>query len=294
MDLFGGIRQAGCRTVAVAGLAKNTGKTVTLNTIIREAHRAGDRLLLASFGRDGEYRDALTEHRKPRIVVPPGALYATVEEFAGPSGQRETVALTDIRTTVGPVRLYRAGDKPVTAELLGLNRVSRLRNLKELAEGGFDRFLIDGALDRRAAAVPDLADGTVLATGAALGSDEQDVVRRTAAAVRRLTLPSRKEASGRIDDRVFPEHGALERAGDVVPAPRISWISGELPAEVPNLREGDAVWIPGALTDGMAGSLLKLPPSCRFSLIIRDGTPAFQPFQGTIRQEGPGSIPDDQ
>ncbi|MFY9197102.1 MAG: hypothetical protein WAO25_06375, partial [Bacillota bacterium] len=44
----------GPRSVAITGLAKNSGKTVALNAIIRRAQDLGMQVGVASSGRDGE------------------------------------------------------------------------------------------------------------------------------------------------------------------------------------------------------------------------------------------------
>ena len=45
---------------------------------------------------------------------------------------------------------------------------------------GAEQVLIDGAIDRRAASSPDVADGLVMSTGAVLSEDIEEVVERTA------------------------------------------------------------------------------------------------------------------
>jgi len=49
------------KIIAVIGLAKNTGKTVTLNKILREIHAAERSFGVTSIGRDGEPFDAINE-----------------------------------------------------------------------------------------------------------------------------------------------------------------------------------------------------------------------------------------
>ena len=56
---------------------------------------------------------------------------------------------------------------------------------------GAEQVLIDGAIDRRAASSPDVADGLVIATGAVLGRDIEQVVAETRDAVELVRLPGR-------------------------------------------------------------------------------------------------------
>lgn len=251
----------------MVGLAKNTGKTVTLSRIIEDATAAGLRLLLASFGRDGEYRDAIGEHRKPAIAVPLGACYATIEAFAGPAEARELIGATGLTTPIGEVMLFRSASERVRVELCGLNRVESLRRLKADDRIDYDLFLIDGALDRRASAVPDLADGVIIATGAAATDvavvDADGVAAVTADAVARFTLPV---------------HTGEITASPPVGFPAAGFLTGEIDSLLPRfaeLRETDAYLLPGALTDATAERLLGLPEDARFALVVEDPTRVF-------------------
>jgi hypothetical protein len=65
-------------TVAVAGLAKNVGKTTTLVVLIEELSRRGRTVGVSSLGRDGEQFDVLDSRiSKPAISLPAHSLVAT-------------------------------------------------------------------------------------------------------------------------------------------------------------------------------------------------------------------------
>ena len=69
---------AGSRRLALVGLAKNTGKTVALTTVLRELDARDVRVGVTSIGRDGEARDVLDERiEKPAIHLRAGSLVAT-------------------------------------------------------------------------------------------------------------------------------------------------------------------------------------------------------------------------
>jgi hypothetical protein len=61
---------------------------------------------------------------------------------------------------------------------------------------GAEQALLDGAIDRRAASSPAVADGLVMATGAILGEDIEDVVRITSDAVDLVRLPEATDGGG--------------------------------------------------------------------------------------------------
>ena len=67
-----------------------------------------------------------------------------------------------------------------------------------MVEHGAEQVLIDGAIDRRAASSPAVADGLVMATGAVLGEDIEQVVAATRDAVDLVRLPRvRRRAASR-------------------------------------------------------------------------------------------------
>jgi hypothetical protein len=263
--------------VTITGLAKNTGKTVTFNQLVREAHDAGTRLLLASFGHDGEYRDLLLRHRKPRITVPAGAVYATVEHLAGDETSRVSLGPAGFRTVLGAVNLYRAREGGVSVQLCGLNRRSRLMKLSADPRAECELFVIDGAIDRRAAAVPEISDGVIIATGSAVGR-APDVAEQTRIAVDRLTAAWETTAGAEWPE--FPGDltagmSWISRRGGPAESSPGNWLTGGASDSVTDLRQGDVLYLGGALTDALAVRLLDLPKQCRFSLVVRDGTRIF-------------------
>ncbi len=60
MQLIDLIRENRHQVVSVVGMAKNAGKTVTLNEIINQSMESGTLLGLTSIGRDGETQDVVT------------------------------------------------------------------------------------------------------------------------------------------------------------------------------------------------------------------------------------------
>ena len=188
--LLGLIRACGCGTAAFIGMAKNAGKTTAMNHVIADAAAGGLRLAVASYGRDGEQRDAITLMEKPRIYIPPGAVFVTTEKLLEKSGlEAAVVELTPWETVIGRVGVFRCGSTGGEVELAGINRGARMVEVREML-GGFDLFLIDGALDRRSSAVPTLAEAVILSTGAVAGPDEAAAARRTLAEIDRLSLPA--------------------------------------------------------------------------------------------------------
>jgi hypothetical protein len=180
------------RRLALVGLAKNTGKTETLTAILAEHAAAGQRIGVTSIGRDGEEHDVIDARiAKPRIELQAGSLVASTGALLRASGvAHERLIQTGVRTPLGEVlvaRLTASG----TVEVAGPSAAEDVRSVCEaMAAYGAERVLIDGAIDRRAASSPAIADGLVMATGAVLGQEIEQVVAATGDAVDLVRLPA--------------------------------------------------------------------------------------------------------
>lgn len=233
---------ADTRRVALVGLAKNTGKTETLAAIVAEAAAAGRPVGVTSIGRDGEEHDVIDARiSKPRVRLAAGSLVASTGPLLRASPARhERLLQTGIRTPLGEVLIARFSE-PGTVEVAGPSAAADVRAVGEaMIELGAEQLLIDGAVDRRAASSPAVADGLVMATGAILAADIEQVVAHTSDAVDLVRL-SRTEAH------------------DAAPVPRRVVLSGD-PAEVSALlrergQESSFV-VEGALSEGFLEALL--------------------------------------
>ena len=181
----------GTRRLALVGLAKNTGKTQTLAAILAEHAAAARRIGVTSIGRDGEERDVIDARiGKPRIHLQAGSLVASTDALLRASGvAHQRLVQTGIRTPLGEVIVAELSE-PGTLEVAGPSAAEDVRSVSEEMIGfGAEQVLIDGAIDRRAASSPAVADGLVMATGAVLGEDVEQVVTATAHAVEVVRLP---------------------------------------------------------------------------------------------------------
>ncbi len=199
--------------LALVGLAKNTGKTVTLGAILAEHAAAGLPIGVTSIGRDGEAHDVLDARiDKPRVELVRGSLVASTRALLRASGVAHEVLLaTGVRTPLGEVVVARLTEQG-TVEVAGPGAADDVRDVGEaMAALGAEQVLIDGAVDRRAASSPAVADGLVMATGAVLGEDIEQVVASTRDAVDLVRLPHAGEinASAELDE---PEQAGAGRA----------------------------------------------------------------------------------
>jgi hypothetical protein len=182
---------ASTRRLALIGLAKNTGKTVALAALLRELQDTGRRVGVTSVGRDGEERDVIDARiEKPRIRLPGGSLVATTDVLLRASGlPHELLEETGIRTPLGQV-LIASLRGPGAIEVAGPSAATDVRAVADaMLAFGAEQVLIDGAIDRRAASSPAVADGLIVATGAILDRDIDEVVLQTKDAVELVRLP---------------------------------------------------------------------------------------------------------
>lgn len=191
MRLFDLIQAEDYTSVAVMGMAKNTGKTVTLNQIIEEASEVDYPLGLTSIGRDGERMDIVTQTVKPAIFAPAGTLLATAQgSLPAATARLEVLRNTDITTPLGDIviaRVRESGNVEIAGADSNANILATMRMMEAL---GAKLVLVDGALDRITPASPGITEAVVLATGAALARDMEKVVERTAHTVEMLKLPA--------------------------------------------------------------------------------------------------------
>jgi hypothetical protein len=188
---------AGTRALALVGLAKNTGKTETLAAILREHAAAGTRVGVTSIGRDGEQHDVIDARiEKPRVQLQAGSLVATTGALLRASKlEHERLVQTGMRTPLGEVVLARLS-QPGAVEVAGPSAATDIAAVSDaMLELGVEQVLIDGAIDRRAASSPAVADGLVMATGAILSEDIEAVVTATSEAVDLIRLPLAERAS---------------------------------------------------------------------------------------------------
>jgi hypothetical protein len=183
---------ASTRRLALVGLAKNTGKTEALAALLRELEADGRRVGVTSVGRDGEERDVIDSRiEKPRVRLPAGSLVATTDGLLRASGlAHELLEDTGVRTPLGRVVLARL-EGAGAIEIAGPSAAADVRAVSDaMLAHGAEQVLIDGAIDRRAASSPDVADGLIISTGAVLDHDIDEVVLQTRDAVELVRLAS--------------------------------------------------------------------------------------------------------
>lgn len=145
------------------------------------------KLALTSIGYDGESIDNVTGMMKPRIELWPGVIIATAARCVSTSDARlRVLSDTGIDTPLGSICIC-AVESAGKVVLAGPNNTRALEAvLHEIEAHGPTLAIIDGALSRIAPLA--LADGLILATGAARTTDIQRLKGETESILALLAL----------------------------------------------------------------------------------------------------------
>lgn len=258
--------------LAIVGVAKNCGKTTTLNALL--ARRRGPMPALLSIGIDGEAEDMIMGTWKPPISVVEGQWLVTAQTAAERSTARlEYIRSLDVVTPLGELFICRARTAGEVV-LAGLrHRREILGAIEALQEEGWEIVWVDGAYGRVAGAHPSVSRAVVVATGAIVAGSVKGVVERTADLITRLALEEVEEEEHRaailmsqaeercylVDDErglvALSVRSALVGFNEI----RKAWSQSTI-----------GIAIPGLISDGVAQQLLALGSGHR--LLIPDGT----------------------
>ncbi|QXM06774.1 hypothetical protein [Crassaminicella indica] len=197
------------KIVSVVGMAKNAGKTVTLNQLIDEAMERGIRIGITSTGRDGENQDLVTNTEKPMIYVDEETLIATTEgTFKYTEAKLEILEVTNMSTSMGKIVICKAKTSGYV-QIAGPNTNREIKIVcDKLLTYGADLVIVDGALDRISSASPSVTEATILATGAVLSRDMNKVIEKTMHQVQLFSLPQvQNDKIKKLADAVIEEKG---------------------------------------------------------------------------------------
>jgi hypothetical protein len=274
MSLYEAIKMQGGKRVFILGVAKNAGKTSTLNHLIAASTRSYEKLGLTSTGRDGEALDLVTGKAKPHIFCPRGTIIATARDalHVGTAALRD-IEITGIETPLGEVVIAEVA-REGRLELAGPLYARDLENLlKRMADRGAQRIFVDGSMDRKAAG--SVLHKIILAVGAVISPHLEVVVKETVTWVRQICIPEVPQWVCTVISKLPPQSGGLIlNDRDVYPFPFQTLLGrGE---QLTNLLSNSNAWgvyIAGALGEDTFRTLLagnNLP-----RLVVRNATCLF-------------------
>ena len=277
--LWQGLRAQQVHTVAVMGMTKNTGKTVSLNHLLAQAHAERLTVGLSSIGRDGEAHDQVYAIPKPPVRVRAGNLVATASDTLVRAKARiKLMDTTGVRSPMGEILLVKVTEAG-EMEVAGASRShDQHKVMALLRQCGADIILLDGALGRSHHASPALADGVVLATGAAIGGGIADVLRKTHDRLAILGIPAAPQDWLERTQAIWTQGGvgAWNRHGEGLLHERIATINAAENLLARDLNDADTVAVSGAVGKRLWQALLHLAQDTPgLNLIVTDGTKLF-------------------
>lgn len=275
MRLIETIKQNNYETVSIIGLAKNAGKTVTLNYLIEEADNFNIKTGITSTGRDGENTDLVTETHKPSIFVTEGMYVATAKKTLMLSNAKtEILETTGIPTAMGEViivRVRQGGNIQIAGPV---NTTDMKYVAGRLKYYGAEVVFIDGAIDRKAVSSPVITDACVIATGAVLSRDLKKVLEKTAHAVECYSLKGTDEHVKNVVRKTNKTCIISEGLNTVVPDIKTSITGGKKISELIDDKTTH-VFVKGAITSALLKDLWENKYLRGIKLIIEDGTKLF-------------------
>jgi len=189
-------------SLSLIGMAKNVGKTETLNHVIRYGQTKI--LGVTSAGLDGEGKDLITLGKKPKIWLPEKALFATAETCLLKAELKyEVIDNSGFSNALGEIFLARVKEAGFV-ELAGPPMNSGLKSVGEMLQGlGAELVIIDGALDRMGAAGSLITKGAILCTGSVVGKSIEQIGLKTEEKFEQLSLAvAPKEIIGRCNSLI--------------------------------------------------------------------------------------------
>jgi len=178
------------KSVSLIGLEKNTGKTECLNYVLGQLKCSGHRVAVTSIGLDGESSDQVTNTPKPKINLYENLIFSTSEKhYRQKKVTAEILDVSDRKTALGRLITAKARFEGKCI-ISGPSDTMWLKNLiGSMNKYDVDITLVDGAISRRSLASPAVTDCMLLATGAAVSANLQQLVKRTKFAVDLIQLP---------------------------------------------------------------------------------------------------------
>lgn len=267
------------KRIAIVGMAKNAGKTTTLNYLLEEAMDEGMVCGVTSTGRDGERTDLVTGTDKPSIYLEEDTIVSVpVQLYDLADAGLEILEETKFNTSLGQILICRvaaSGFVQVAGPVINAQHEMMCRRM---TDHGAQVVLIDGAIDRKSIAAPETSDAIILSTGAVLSRRIDNVVEETAHTVEVYSLPSIEEGEVR---RAISEHkdrdeiliirgDEVEHTGLVTGLGAGNSLSAKLDDEVTH------VFLPGAF---IPSSVEGIEPRKlgKIIFVLRDATRIFFP-----------------
>ncbi len=160
------------KTITIAGLSKNAGKTSFLNYITQFVPD-DCRYVISTTGHDGEDQDFLTGLKKPKVLIKKGNFFTSIPSACKDlSLNIKTIKKLNYKVLSHHLYLYQALNN-LEIEIFGASHVSDQEHLCNLLyDEGLDFIFIDGSLDRKSIALSPIVDHVIVLGSASFGNIE--------------------------------------------------------------------------------------------------------------------------
>lgn len=163
--------------LGIIGLSKNSGKTTTLNAILKLYQDI--KIGLTSIGLDGEDLDQVNFLPKPKILVSQGMVVATAANcLKATKATYKILEHTKMPSALGHILIVEIITDGYMV-IAGPTTNKELNQVIKLMKKYVDKIFIDGAFNRRTFANIEVIDGIILAAGAAESIDMDQTIKKT-------------------------------------------------------------------------------------------------------------------
>ena len=278
------------KTISIVGMAKNAGKTTTLNYLIEEAMDEGIVLGVTSTGRDGESTDLVTGTDKPRVFLETDTIVSvSTQLYELAEAGLEILRMTEYGSSIGQIMLCRVVNSGYVQIAGPVINASHSKMCEEMLELGAQLVLIDGAIDRKSIAAPETSDAIILSTGAVLSRSMKKVIEETAHTVGLYRLPCLEDGEDKdnIINHLGEEKLMLAGGGKIRLLDRTTGLGAGkfLDGEIDETTE--YIYIPGAFTQSVVSDInpAKLK---NITFVLKDPTKIFidSVLWGQLRKKG--------
>jgi hypothetical protein len=199
------------KTIGIIGLAKNTGKTTTMNKLIDLYPNLT--LGLTSIGLDGEDLDQVNFLPKPKINFKKGMICATASACLEEANIKfEVILKTKFMTALGYVYIVKILEEGMMT-IAGPTTNNELNEVIILLNQYADKVFIDGAFDRMTFANLKLLDKIILTTGASYHNDMDETIRHTKQIFLNFNLEKTKHNINIKDSNIVIKYDDLQQIG---------------------------------------------------------------------------------
>lgn len=237
----------GVSVIGIMGLAKNAGKTTTLNKIIEIYPEL--KIGLTSIGLDGEPLDQVNFLPKPAILVRPNMIVANTKMcLEATHVEWQLIKSTDYFTPLGQVMLVEIQSSG-TMMIAGPSTNHELSMLVSEMKKHCDKILIDGAFNRMTFSSIHLMEGIVLASGASYHDDLEVTLQHTSELIHLFSSPQTTYSiPEQMAISIFCDHNVFSN-----PDKRLDTLEMML---INTKRPIDALYIRGAVTSKVMDILI--------------------------------------